>query len=102
MNGGYKIRSAPNIDDSSVQPWDNNQTNKKGSGNSIGMLEKGARGTAIAKKVDDTGREWFLVEIDEGYLPVNDIIYIENEFPTKLIGWISSRFIRQIYNWAQQ
>jgi hypothetical protein len=94
LNDGYKIRSAPKIDDTSFQPWDTDQTNNKGSGNSFGKLIKGAKGTAIAKLVDKTGREWIYVEIEEQYLPKNDIIYIENKFPTRVIGWISSRFIK--------
>jgi hypothetical protein len=94
LNDGYKIRSAPKIDDKSFQPWDTDQTNDKGSGNSFGKLVKGAKGIAIAKEIDKTGREWIYVEIEEQYLPKNDIIYIENKFPTKITGWISSRFIK--------
>ncbi|MFL5740417.1 MAG: hypothetical protein ACJ75B_09390 [Flavisolibacter sp.] len=93
LNDGYKIRSAPTIDDSSAQSWDNDQT-MKGNGNSIGRLIKGATGTALAKRRDNTGREWLFVQIDEPYLPRNDIIYVDNKFPTKLMGWISSRFIK--------
>jgi hypothetical protein len=96
LNEGYKIRSAPKIDDTSVQPWDNDQAKETGSGNSIGKLAKGATGTAIAKKTDTTGREWLFVQIDELYLPKNDILYVENKFPSKLIGWISSRFIKAL------
>ena len=92
-NEGYKIRCAPKIEDSSPRPWDDADT---GNGNSIGRLEKGATGTAIARKVDATGREWLYVEMDEQYLPKNDIIYVENKFPTRLVGWVSGRFIKEI------
>jgi hypothetical protein len=96
LNEGYKMRSAPKIDDASVQPWDNDQTKNTGSGNIIGRLLKGARGTALAKKLDNTGREWLFVQIDKAYFLKNDIFYEENKFPTKYIGWISSRFVKAL------
>jgi hypothetical protein len=96
LNEGYKMRSAPKIDDVSVQPWDNDQTKETGSGNIIGRLLKGATGTALAKKLDNTGREWLFVQIDAAYFTKNDIFYVENKFPTKYIGWISSRFIKAL------
>ena len=95
INQGYNIRSAPIKDDSSMQYWNNEGEKRKGNGNSIGLLVKAAKGIALAKTVDNTGREWLYVDIDEGYLfPANNIIYKENKFPTKLTGWISSRYIK--------
>jgi hypothetical protein len=90
------MRSAPKIDDVSVQPWDNDQTKETGSGNIIGRLLKGATGTALAKKLDNTGREWLFVQIDAAYFTKNDIFYVENKFPTKYIGWISSHFVNAL------
>jgi hypothetical protein len=95
VNDGYKIRFAPRIDDTSVQPWDNDSTGKC-NGNCMGRLAKDATGTAIAKKLDKEGREWLFVQVEERYLPKNDVIYVENKFPTKLMGWISSRFIKML------
>ena len=95
INQGYNIRSAPTKDDSSFYHWNNDGEKRLGNGNSVGMLVKGARGIALAKAVDNTGREWLYVEIEEKYLlPAHDIIYNENKFPTNLRGWISSRFVR--------
>lgn len=96
LNQGYKIRSEPVIDDTSARMWNTNQQEGKGDGNSLGKLTRGATGTALAKKVDITGREWLYVEIDEPFLPKNDIIFIENKLPTKIAGWISSRFIKPL------
>jgi hypothetical protein len=93
LNEGYKIRTGPVIDDSSLQPW-NDYPKETGSGNTIGKLVKGTTGTAFARMVDKTGREWLFVQIDEAYLPKNKIISLEDNFPTKLIGWISSRYIK--------
>jgi hypothetical protein len=46
--------------------------------------------------LDNTGREWLFVQIDAAYFTKNDIFYVENKFPTKYIGWISSRFIKAL------
>lgn len=94
LNNGYNIRSAPVIDNSSVEPWDESLSSENGSGNIIGKLVSGATGTAIAQKTDKTGRIWFYVEIDEPYFPKNNILYTDNNFPTKTEGWISGRFIK--------
>jgi hypothetical protein len=95
LNQGYNVRIAPVKDDSSFQHWDNNGENqKKGSGNSIGRLAKGSKGIALAKSADNNGRVWLYVEIDEEYLPKNNIIYLSDKFPTKLTGWISDRFVK--------
>jgi hypothetical protein len=51
---------------------------------------------ALAKTVDNSGREWLYVEIDKDYLQTNDIIYIENKFPTKIKGWVSGRFVKML------
>ena len=93
---GYKIRIAPIIDDTSYQIWTEDSTKDALLGTTIGRLTKGATGTAIAKKQDNTGRVWLFVQIDELYLPKNNIFYLENKFPTKLLGWISSRFIKTL------
>ena len=94
LNNNYKIRSAPVIDDTGQFHWNKNQESEKGQGNSIGKLPKGTTGTALGKKTDATGREWWYVEIDETYQFDRDMLYVQNKFPTRVIGWISSRFIK--------
>jgi hypothetical protein len=99
LNQAYNIRSAPEKDDTSYQHWNNDGGDVKGityTGNIIGKLVKGSRGMALAKAVDASGREWLYVEIDNDYLLANDVIYIENKFPSKLKGWISSRFVKML------
>jgi hypothetical protein len=93
QNKGYKIRTSPAIDDISLQPWDD-QPKAIVTGNCIGKLSKGTSGTAFARMIDKTGREWLFVQIDEAYFPKNNIIFLDDNQPTKLIGWISSRYIK--------
>jgi len=96
LNQAYNIRSAPQKDDTSYQHWNNDGDSQSivYTGNIVGKLVKGARGMALAKTVDNSGREWLYVEVDKEYLLVNDVIYTENKFPTKLKGWISGRFVK--------
>jgi hypothetical protein len=96
LNEGYKIRIAPQIDDTSFHIWTDNSTTDALKGTTIGKLTKGATGTAIAKKQDSSGRAWLFVQLDEAYIPKNNIIYIEDKFPAKLFGWISSRFVKTL------
>lgn len=95
MNDGYKIRTAPKLDDTSFQLWDEDES-KPGSGNSIARLPKGATALAIAKKTDGTGREWLFIQLDEAYLPKNNIIYVADKSPVKLMGWVSGRFVKML------
>lgn len=94
LNQAYNIRSAPIKDDTSYQHWNNDGGSSTYTGNVVGKIVKGARGMALAKTVDNSGREWLYVEIDKEELLANDIIYTENKFPTKLKGWISGRFVK--------
>lgn len=95
LNNNYNIRFAPIIDDTSFQIWDDERT-LKFHGNIIGKLPKGARGYALGKKRDSSSREWWYVEIDEEYFPIGYAFTKENEkFPTKVTGWISSRFVTE-------
>lgn len=94
LNNNYKIRSAPLIDDTGMFHWNKNQESEKGEGNSIGKLPKGTTGAALGKKTDATGREWWYVEIDETYMFDHEMLYVQNKFPTRVIGWVSSRFVK--------
>lgn len=95
LNEGYKIRIAPQIDDTTYQVWTEDSTKDALRGNTIARLTKGTAGTAIAEKKDKEGRVWLFVQIDEANIPKNSIIYLTDKFPTKLLGWISSRFIKE-------
>jgi len=97
INPAYNIRLAPVVDDASEQEWDVDGQPKHG--NIIATLAQGATGTALAKKIDATGREWWFVEIDEEYYPASSYAFFNAthlEFPTKISGWISSRFVKPI------
>jgi len=95
-NDKYKIRCSPLLDDTTPQDW---LPNGEARGNCIAMLAKGAVGTALGKKTDATGREWWFVEIDEEYYPAkSDVLPGADkiEFPTKIRGWVSSRFVKAL------
>jgi hypothetical protein len=97
LNNGYKMRSGPKIDDTTKN---NDREGGKGLiGNNIDTLNKGTRGRAIATQTDNTGRVWWLVEIDRGYLAYGNLFYEQNnnkkETASKM-GWISSRFVKTI------
>jgi hypothetical protein len=94
LNDKYNIRTVPVVDDTSRYHF----TDGEPQGNVIAKLPRGARGTVFAKKTDATGREWWLVEVDEEFYPSNKVFLKEeqNDFPTKIIGWISSRFAKVI------
>jgi len=96
LNSDYKLRAQPVIDDTSMFPWQEGDT-LRATGNYIGKLTEGSIGTALGKKTDITGREWWYVEIDEKYPLQKSAFYDnENKFPTKTRGWLSSRFLRRL------
>src|SRR4249920_1191110 len=80
LNQAYNIRSAPIKDDTSYQHWNNDGGSSTYTGNVVGKIVKGARGMALAKTVDNSGREWLYVEIDKEDLLVSDTISTENKF----------------------
>ncbi len=105
LNDNYKIRSSPVIDDTSYQRWNTDSTadaTGNGYGNIVAKLSENAQGTAIGWHTDNTGREWWYVNIDTKYKPLKNYLYDDgeyskaNKFPTKIIGWISSRFVKKL------
>jgi hypothetical protein len=85
------LRGQPYIDDT-TQNYHLNIT-----GNTIGLLEKGFRGSAYASTTDDTGRTWWYVTIDSEYkLKDTYIKYESRKFSPHLVGWISSRYIAEL------
>ncbi|HVX50283.1 MAG TPA: hypothetical protein VHB48_08990, partial [Chitinophagaceae bacterium] len=64
LNDACKLRSRPVLDDTSYEPW-NEADSVRGTGNTLARLPQGARGLALGKHTDDTGREWWYAEFDE-------------------------------------
>ncbi|MEQ8580383.1 MAG: hypothetical protein RIC30_20540 [Marinoscillum sp.] len=89
-NEGYKLRLAPVIDDDTEFHW------AEITGNTFATLKQGTVGTALAEQTDETGRIWWYVTIDLDMNVQNCILQTPNEFPTKVIGWISSRYVTEI------
>ncbi len=91
----YRLRTSPEIIDGTMR-------NSNELGNVIGEYTKGDYGYAFADSTDNTGRVWWFV------LMVNNIVKDNKEFAhidkneklktdSKTFGWISSRFVRKIY-----
>lgn len=91
-NDGYKLRIAPMIDDSTTFH------SIEITGNTFATLRQGTTGTALASQTDDTGRIWWYVAIDFDKNVQNCIMRTPDEFPTKVIGWLSSRYVTNIEN----
>jgi hypothetical protein len=89
-NDGYKLRLAPVIDDTTEHQW------VEITGNTFATLKQGTIGTALASQTDDTGRTWWYVSIDFDENVQNCILRTPDSFPTKVIGWISSRYVMKI------
>jgi len=88
QNSDYKLRFAPEIDDSTNY----NISNSKG--NTVAFLDKEMNGTAYASKVDKTGRIWWYVEMMPNSAIRSDLLSNEyNSQSNHIIGWLSSRFI---------
>jgi hypothetical protein len=91
-NEGYKLRLAPLIDDETEYHW------LDITGNTFATLKRGTKGTVLASQTDDTGRVWWYVEIDLDNNVQNCILQTNDYFPTKVIGWISSRYVTRLEN----
>jgi len=87
----YRLRGQPFIDN------ETNNYNLDIKGNTIGILKNGYKGTAYASTVDETGRIWWYVTIDSNYEVEDSYVNYEyRDYKPYLIGWISSRFIKEI------
>lgn len=60
------------------------------------IYSKGATGTAIAENIDETGRIWWLVIMNDNYL-IQSIFYEGNNecYSYQLIGWMSSKYLKR-------
>ncbi len=91
-NDGYKLRLAPVIDDTTFYDWVDI------TGNSIATLKKGTKGIAYASKTDETDRVWWYVSIEFDENVQNCVLFAPDDFPTQVVGWISSRYVTKIEN----
>ncbi|HEU4883504.1 MAG TPA: hypothetical protein VFT45_14695 [Longimicrobium sp.] len=98
-NDGYLLRGSPTVQPTPAEAnpewyeWE-------GHGNVMAEYARGATGTAIAERTDDTGRVWWFVRMDgatppraaqiEG--PVDDANRV---LPIDRLGWMSSRFLTE-------
>lgn len=89
MNDKYFMRVSPKVDTVDIEYF-----GEQANGNIIAEFRKGAKGKALAEKMDDTGRVWWFVEIGPDHKPVTTVFYdIEN---TKVRGWMSSRYLKRL------
>ena len=65
-------------------------------GNVICLYPKGSKGKAWGYKKDDTGREWWLVEMDPRSRLSFKQYYDYDEKPTYYFGWMSSRYLEKM------
>lgn len=91
INEDYKLRANPWLDDLT-------KNEILGiTGNTIGVLSSGTKGTAYAAAEDETGRVWWYVLIDKEYEMEDTYINYEyHESKPYLLGWISSRYVKQV------
>jgi hypothetical protein len=97
LNSLYKMRAEPMIDDTSKNRVESLGERRKG--NVVDTLNKGARGRAIASHTDNTGRVWWLVEVDRDYNDYGHLFYEEDNDNTRKatkMGWISSRYVKKL------
>jgi hypothetical protein len=90
-NSPYYLRYEPNInDDELYSPW------MESIGNRVALYNKGDKGFAFAEKTDSTGRIWWFVEMQEKTNIQYNIIYESETNKSKYLGWMSSRFLKEI------
>lgn len=93
-NDRYLLRDAPRVKDAKEGEYDE-WYEWSGRGNALAEYGRGARGTAIAERADETGRVWWFVRMD-GRTPPRDAQVgedPEHRGPTDRLGWMSSRFL---------
>ena len=88
LNDYYTFRFNAFIDDTTYCLY------KKISGNVMGYLKRGTIGKAYSKKIDNTGREWWLVEIPNEYKLIKSEFYEPDTIKPNKIGWVSSRYLK--------
>lgn len=84
----YTLRSSPIIDDTSTVIYD--APNK---GNAIAKFSKNSSGQAWAEQKDNTGRTWWLVEMNPIEKLSYNLVYYKDTIPPREIGWMSKRYL---------
>jgi len=92
LNDHYALRYAPIITDK--QP--DVDFDEKTKGNIIAEYYKDFEGTAWAYKKDNTGREWWLVEMDPTFALEYNLFWDLDDQHTNYFGWMSSRFVEKL------
>lgn len=92
-NDKYNLRHSPVIDDK----YNADESDFEGTavyGNTLAKFAKESKGTAIAEKIDDAGRVWWFVIMDEDAKTTYSRFYSGANVST--MGWMSSRFLKVI------
>jgi hypothetical protein len=63
--------------------------------NVIANLKKSVLGYALGYKTDKSKRQWWYVEIDQKSDLKNVQLSGDTEFPSKIIGWITSSYLER-------
>lgn len=83
----YSLRYEPMIDDTSIFREDIK-------GNVIARYPKLASGKAWAEQQDDSGRIWYLVEMDAVEKLKGNLVYYRDSIAPREIGWMSKRYLK--------
>ncbi len=87
----YNLRAQPRIDSKS-----NDWTESIG-GNVVAIYPVGSIGKAIAEKVDEKGRLWWFVVMENNLQPTKSLLVYKK--PTNMsMGWMSQRFLKVLRN----
>lgn len=92
-NDKYNLRDSPVVNDK----YDADISAFEGMavyGNTLAQFVKGSKGTAIAEKIDDTGRVWWFVIMAEDAKADYNRFYGDDN--ASKMGWMSSRFLEVI------
>ncbi len=85
----YNLRAQPKIDRES------NEWSEHIDGNVVAIYPQGSIGRAIAEKVDEKGRLWWFVAMENNIQPTKSLLVYRK--PTNMsVGWMSQRFLQEI------
>jgi hypothetical protein len=93
-NQEYALRYSPAISD--TVPRDVDIIEKDNKGNIIALYNAGSRGYAWAYKTDETGKTWWLVEMEPAVFLSFSRFWDYDEKLTHYYGWMSSRFLEKL------
>jgi len=90
VNDKYRLRTKPLIE---------NGKNDTDLGNLIGEFATGDTGLALAKSIDETGRVWWFVIMNNNIVKNNNYLHVDKDNSDvhrkkKVFGWISSRYVK--------